>query len=146
VQGYEKHGRKDAKWDTEARAAFESYVPIKAGVATASDAIDRTLAPHLKAAVDAGCDDPYVQYLHLRFVGSGATRTVQETAEVYRGLVPRMQASGYAAMCRFYVTLRGSQALAALRTEPGKVAEMRGQAIGYLNGRVGEGPCQGVRA
>jgi hypothetical protein len=130
---YEKHGRKSPKWDAAARSALEAYLPMRAAKGPTDPQERGKLALHLKAAIAAGCDDPYIQYLHLRFVPMTPQRDATTLANEYAQLVPRMQASQYAELCKFYVTLRGSQAIkAAQRSTPAVVHQYRRDALKYL--------------
>src|SRR5579883_1983669 len=66
LQGaYEKIGKKDPKWDEQARKAMDLAARMF------SQEVDPTVNPldvnpPAKAAVDAGCDDPMVVYLYNR--------------------------------------------------------------------------------
>jgi len=55
LESYEAHGRKDPKWDDLVRQA------IKAGQSDRAECIAL-----FKKALDAGCTDPFIQYLYAR--------------------------------------------------------------------------------
>jgi hypothetical protein len=86
---YDKVGRKDPRWDGPAREAMERAARLF------SEEVDPVTTPGdvykpAKAAVDAGCDDPLVRYLHIRFeVGperAGVAEAIRRRGEIAKAL------------------------------------------------------------
>lgn len=120
-------------WDAAAKACLQEYYPLRSVKNPAPDEIQKRVVPHLKRALVAGCDDPFLQYLSLRFVATDPPRDAKSFAEEFARLVPRMQETGYSDYLKFCVTLRGSQAIkAAQNNTPPLVHQYRHDSVKYL--------------
>src|SRR5580765_5312920 len=67
VLDYERHGKRNAKWDKSAKLALETFAKSRAGISSADNSIS-SIAVEVKNAVTNGCDDPMINYLYGRFV------------------------------------------------------------------------------
>jgi tetratricopeptide (TPR) repeat protein len=65
IEDYERIGKKDARWDDHARAAFKEAAEMFSLLREAKASLF-TIHPLTKRAVEAGCDDPLILYLHSR--------------------------------------------------------------------------------
>jgi len=94
-EAYEKVGRKDAKWDRPAREAMELAARMFSGQVDPIISSDE-VARAAKVAIDAGCDDPLVVYLHAR----AGRRESDEEMRQFKGVARAFGASRYPAVRR----------------------------------------------
>jgi len=66
IEAYKKVGRTDAKWDAAAEAALEKVAIAKANDDRDVDAAEAAWEA-LTKAIELGCDDPYVRYVHFNY-------------------------------------------------------------------------------
>ena len=105
VNAYEKHGRKDPKWDEIVRPALSNYARIR----FTREQVPLELPRELKRAVDTGCDDPLVGYLYhrLRFDPAHADRKL---AMKFTLAATQLDHSAYAGLNQCFSHLRAAQA------------------------------------
>jgi hypothetical protein len=139
VESYDHEAKKDAKWDVPAREAVVRYSRLLATDVSGEKFVEQLDRP-LTEAMDAGCDDPYIQYLFLRFAPEHAPQDKQQVAQSYRQMIPRIKATGYPNWQKFFVTLRGSEAIKAAggSNTPPEVHAYRREATEWLMQLVGE--------
>ncbi len=138
VGDYERHGRRDPKWDEPAKAGLTSFAQSRAlsGSAKGMEALAKIPAA-IKTAVSNGCDDPLIRYLHARLVLSSEKHTPKEHGEAYRLAAETLSQSQYAPIRKFYAALRAAEALDTGGTNtPPEVHRWRRQASQYLNETV----------
>src|SRR5260221_502116 len=104
---YEKHGRRDPKWDGPAKAGLTNFAQSRAffGTPKSKEASARIPAA-IKAAVSNGCDDAMIRYLYARSVLSLETHSPKEAQEAYRSAAEALSVSQYAPIRKFYAALR----------------------------------------
>ena len=106
LEAYERHGRRDPKWDDTVRTALSNYAHIR----VTREPVTRQLRTDLKQAIAAGCDDPLVGYLHLRLVLHDPTRATQEIATKFAVAARQLDAPSYPGLIRCFGHLRAAQA------------------------------------
>jgi hypothetical protein len=82
VDDYEKVGHKNKAWDKEAKAALLAFAQARCrrgDTATVATDMERSV----KAAVSAGCDDPLIKYLHLRYTVGLPMKVNADGAKAY---------------------------------------------------------------
>jgi hypothetical protein len=96
TNNYQSVGHTNPKWDPDALEALREFARSK----TASDDEARVLtdlaAGAAESAVSAGCDDPMVRYLYVRFSSKVKDRPFGERQELYRAAASNLQCSAYA--------------------------------------------------
>jgi hypothetical protein len=107
VTAYDEAGRRDPGWDAHAREALEAFALLPTGNDT--NALVRFQAA-LKRALDAGCSDPLIRYLNLRFVHGAADDATAAGADAYREAADRLMRSGYPDIRKFYGAVRAAEA------------------------------------
>lgn len=131
--GYEKAGKKDAKWDEPVRAALKihSYSRVYGKPPPGNSLED--VRDHLKEAIDAGCDDPLILYLYHRQFANPPNSANPQVAAEYSRWAQAMDGSGYSSLLKFFVNLRTSQAwLAAFPNQAPEVNQFRRAAMQHL--------------
>lgn len=118
VGGYLRAGQRDPKWDEAAIAALSHYAYLRVYRVSPPGRSPAALHQSLKQAVEAGCTDPFIQYLHARHAGMGFERASLDTAGAYGGWARAMDASEYPAFLKFFVNLRASQAFLSSSSNP----------------------------
>ena len=108
---YDKLGRKSPAWDPAAREALRLYAELQVPHATVSTEAGGRLGLSLYTAVQAGCDDPLIQFLHtLYYLHPGHDASIgliQTTVQAADDL----DHSGYAVVWKFLAALRTSEVL-----------------------------------
>jgi len=68
VEAYEKIGRKDPKWDLDAKRCLNAFARMRSTTKGAIDESRDELGKILPRLADVKCDDPMIRYLYVRFV------------------------------------------------------------------------------
>ena len=106
LDGYEKIGRRDPKWDDQARVALRQVVNwcardprFQYNEEVALDLCEK--------AVAAGCDDPIIllHRQHLLY----ALKHEKYSADAHADIVEAVAASGYAPYMKFFALIRGAE-------------------------------------
>jgi hypothetical protein len=135
TNSYDASGHKNPKWDKDARDAMTEFARTK----TASDdelevLLDLT-GDAADNAVNAGCDDPMVRYLYVRFASKNKTRPLTERQEQYRSAACGLEQSGYPPSRKFYANMDAAEILWQRRDTNlwPEVRDFRLKAIANLN-------------
>jgi hypothetical protein len=107
VIAYDKAGRRDPRWDTDAHEALEAFARVTSGKDTNELA---RFGAGMKRAADAGCSDPLIRYLNLRFVHGSADDANTAGADAYREAGDKLMHSGYPDIRKFYGAIRAAEA------------------------------------
>ncbi|MBX3734410.1 MAG: hypothetical protein KF791_17680 [Verrucomicrobiae bacterium] len=97
VGGYQVHGRRDPKWDPAALSALKQFADARSGAVEWTTESGREMVRLARAALDSGCPDPLVQYIHWRR-GDRAARALINITEIASSL----EASGYDPLLKSY--------------------------------------------
>lgn len=107
---YNKVGRRDKKWDRLAQDALAAFARARAyGARIVPELLDVS-GEKASAALKAGCEDPMVRYLALRF-GANQPKTPQALEESYQKVHGDMMTSEYPPLRKFYAAIRTSETL-----------------------------------
>ena len=109
---YDAVGGKDARWDSAAREALKDFAELRSGSDTNAEG---RLQEHLQQAVAAGCPDPLISYLNLRFRHGQPDTANVEGAQAYRQAGDDLLQSQYPPIRKFYAALRAAQAWMPVR-------------------------------
>ena len=112
---YDRVGRKDPKWDSAAREALTIMADIYLNPTNATPARTGKLSAVLQSAIDAGCDDPLIRYLHLRWGQSTFNLSTKERAERTDHIVQDVE--HYSHIRLFFIALRASEMMDAAYLE-----------------------------
>lgn len=124
VETYSKAGFGDPKWDDAARRCLVEFAKSRSGALSADEPSGEVISYNASAAVNAGCKDPLVNYLYVRF----AMRSDSEEAfaKGFYDAAKAMDGSSYPALWKFYSDARALQQLFGMqnRKPDGKVNEL----------------------
>jgi len=140
VGDYERHGRRNPKWDESAKASLTSLAETRSlsGSTNAMAALAK-IPGAVKTAVSNGCDDPMIHYLHLRFVLWSENQTPKERAETYALVAEALLTSQYAPIRKFYAAWRAAETYNPGGTNmSAEVHRWRRLANRYLNEAVSD--------
>jgi hypothetical protein len=114
LQGaYDEVGKKDARWDEPARKTMELAARMFSGEVD-PEVTSGDVYTSAKAAVDAGCDDPMLVYLHSRMSVGPNDPGMQEAIRRAKDSAKALAASRYPAVRRaIALQISGRYALAA---------------------------------
>jgi tetratricopeptide (TPR) repeat protein len=135
TNSYDASGHKNPKWDKDARDAMIQFARTK----TASDdelevLLDLT-GDAAVSAVSAGCDDPMVRYLYVRYASENKTRPLTERQEQYRSAARNLEYSIYPPIRKFYANVDAAEILWQRRDTNlwPEVRDFRSKAVANLN-------------
>ena len=136
IEDYERVGDRNAKWNEPAKRALETFSRLRSyGISSVPNAMTN-IGSLCEQAVKAGCDDPLIKYLHLRYTAGLPTKANKDTALEYQAVAARMQKMNYSAIRKFYATLRAAEASKAAAGKnvgtPPEVHSYRRTATVYL--------------
>lgn len=107
VEPYKHAGYANSKWDTSAIGALTEFARSRSKVldpneiGTYGDVISNNAA----AAVQAGCEDPLVNYLYIRFA-MDQTNSKEAFNAAFLNMSSNMEKSSYPSIRKFYADLR----------------------------------------
>ena len=138
VGDYEKHGRRNPKWDASAKSALLIFAQVRtySGKPEVTNGLAK-LGPAVNAALTDGCKDPLILYLAARFATPEGKLSWKERGEQYRIAAEGLCHGEYAAIRKFYGALRAAEALNPGENHtPQDVHYWRREASRYLNEAV----------
>jgi tetratricopeptide (TPR) repeat protein len=94
VEAYDRHGKKDSRWDAAARAALQVSLPHWDAPTWIGDFTDRAWTA-TKKAIDLGCDDPLISYWYARLGAHALSLTAAEVDRYYTQAALGMKNSRY---------------------------------------------------
>jgi len=105
---YDRVGKKDPRWDTAARKTLDEYVlALRPGGDPEGSRI-KLVGVIAHEAVKAGCNDPLIAYLDIRFGDMGLAASPRKQEDALRGVAQEIMKSDYPAIRKFFVCLRAS--------------------------------------
>jgi hypothetical protein len=105
VGAYDKVGVKSAQWDEPARKCLTAFAHSRSAEPGSSEPWPKIISTNAAAAVDAGCTDPMVNYLFIRFAMPSIT-TKEDLFKSYYATAQAMNGSSYPAVRKYYATAR----------------------------------------
>ncbi|HXF10306.1 MAG TPA: hypothetical protein VN625_05935 [Desulfuromonadaceae bacterium] len=109
VAAYESGGRRSSSWDGYAEDALNEFAHVRAK-ATEGEPWQQVIATNCAAAVDAGCDDPMILYLFVKF-SMAHTNDAAGFSRAYCRVAQAMEKSSYPPVRKFYAEARALQQL-----------------------------------
>ena len=131
VGAYEKVGRRNAKWDGDAKQCLTAFAKMRAVTNGTAGAFKPEMVTLLTRLAEKKCDDPMIRYLHVRNVFAGK-HTPAETAAAFQEVAGEIQKSEYPDLRKFYATLwtgRTLREVDSLKVEGNRTLV---KAAGYL--------------
>lgn len=108
VTAYQNAGNSDAEWDGPATRALTEFAQLRAGTADPGDPGAEIISTNCSAAINAGCKDPMVRYLYIKF-SMNQSNTPQAFLDAFTDDERDMQESDYPPIRKFYVSFRAFQ-------------------------------------
>lgn len=105
VQAYQDHGNNDAKWDGFVISALTEFARARAHVTDADEPVNEIISTNIAAAVQAGCDDPLVNYIYIKYA-MPQTGSREDFAKAFSKMASDMNQSSYPPIRKFYAAAR----------------------------------------
>jgi hypothetical protein len=105
VNAYQDNGDTDPKWDGPAIRALTEFAHARAKVLDADEPVAEIITTNVAAAVQAGCDDPMVNYLYIKYAMS-QTNSKEAYLNAFMKAARNMDQSIYPPIRKFYVDAR----------------------------------------
>jgi hypothetical protein len=105
VEPYEHAGQINPKWNDSAKLALTEFARARSVVLDTNEPWAEIISTNAAAAIQAGCDDPMVNYLFIKFA-LDQTNSQKTFLKAYYKVALDMQTSSYPAIRKFYVAQR----------------------------------------
>ncbi len=110
VEGYNKFGSRNPKWDSWAQDALKIWAQGRAYGANVKG-FPSLVGLYSSKAVEAGCDDAMIRYVYVRFGNKPVTPSAQEAAQAYQDAKAGLARTKYHALYKYYGAIRTVSAL-----------------------------------
>ena len=131
INAYRKVGSRSSKWDSNAEPALLIYARfICAEQVVAGTTNFDVMAKGLKAALDAGCDDPLVEYAAVRLsqreINFGPKRraVTKSSVEIYRNIIEGLKTHPYPGIRQTFMYLRAAETLQQDRADRTQIQDL----------------------
>ncbi len=131
VEAYNKVGRQDAKWDSDARVALDAFARMHSVTNGSTAEYFKELDKALRKLSAEGCDDPFIRYLFLRFVYSDSHSSA-ENAKEFVEVAKTLQGSQYPEIRKFFATYWAHKTLAGAEPKRAEVRLLLQEASSHL--------------
>jgi len=101
VEAYEKAGHTSPKWDAPVKRAMTEFARVRSLCTESNEAWGLIIATNCESAVQAGCDDPMLKYLFIRFA-LDQTNSKEAFLKAFCQTAKDMQKSTYPPVRKFY--------------------------------------------
>ncbi len=105
VDAYQKAGFTGRKWNAAAERALAEFACSRAQVLKADEPWAEIVSTNAAAAVRAGCKDPLVNYLYIKF-SMDQTNSKEAYVEAFAAMARTMNQSSYPPIRKFYAAAR----------------------------------------
>lgn len=102
VKAYEQAGHANPRWDEAAKRALTEFARSRAQIPGTQPEV---ISTNVAAAVQAGCDDPMVNYLFIKYA-MDQTNTKEAFTSAFYKTALAMEASSYPPIRKFYAGFR----------------------------------------
>ncbi|MGH7939966.1 MAG: hypothetical protein ACREFR_02705 [Limisphaerales bacterium] len=102
---YKQAGHTSSSWDASAIEALTEFARARADVLAPNEPWARIISTNAAAAVQAGCDDPMVRYLFVKY-SPDQTNSPETFADQLCDVALQMQKSSYPPIRKFYAAQR----------------------------------------
>lgn len=132
---YEAAGRKDPKWDQDAKEALRDFARMQTASDDEGQLLSTLTGDAAESAVSAGCDDPMLHYLYARFAPRAQAKPWPERQGLYRTAAMNLENSAYPPIRKFYANVGAAEILWQQRDTNlwAEVRQFRGAAVADLN-------------
>jgi hypothetical protein len=116
VDSYNSAAFTGTAWDGAARDCLTTFAQMRASENQYSQELADMVASNATVAVNAGCKDPLVYYLYVRFARSQMD-TPEELGNQFYKAARELNSSSYPSVRKFYAGARGADQLFSLRSK-----------------------------
>ena len=129
VEAYEKVGRKDPKWDADAKKCLIAFARIRSCTNDIPPEYFQDVKTNIVHLAAVGCDDPLIRYLYLRH---GVEKRGTEAALAFSEAASALQKSEYPDIRKFYATVWEYKSLTPAEAQLPKAGAILTTATSYL--------------
>jgi hypothetical protein len=108
---YDTIGSRNPKWDQDAREALSRFAEISTASADQSEILTELIGDATDNAVTAGCDDPMILSLHVRYSSAVHSKPLSDRQDLYRGAADQLENSPYPPIRKFYGNMAAAETL-----------------------------------
>jgi hypothetical protein len=132
---YHTVGLKNPKWDQDVQEALGQYAKLNTAPADEEAVVHDLIGGAAETAVEAGCNDPMIKYLHCRYAVENTKRDLPKRQAQYRSAAEDLEASGYSPLWKLYANVSAAEILWQQRNTNlwPEVRQFRALAVGNLN-------------
>jgi hypothetical protein len=135
---YDSFGQKNPKWDKDAQNALAEFARTRTAPDDESELLSDLVGESAASAVNAGCDDPMIRFLYVRYASRPRALDYPEREALYCLAASNLQESAYPPIRKFYANVDAAEWVWTrwdtnyANTWP-TVRNFRSQALGDLN-------------
>ena len=111
TNSYDAAGHKNPQWDKDAREAMTEFARTKTTSDDELEVLFDLTGDAAGNAVNAGCDDPMVRYLYVRYDAGKKASPLKERQQLYRSAANGLEQSGYPPIRKFYANVDAAEIL-----------------------------------
>ncbi len=111
VGAYERIGKHDPKWDGDAKVALNLIASASANRPDVPGDWQQQVSTFARAALDKGCDDPFIRYAAIRYGIGNFKKTDLAVARELQEAVRQLVGTDYPPRLQYYATQRAMEAL-----------------------------------
>jgi hypothetical protein len=108
---YDSAGRKNPKWDSDAEAALTQFARTRTASADELEVLWDLVGEAAASAVAAGCNDPMINYLYVRYAPASKNKAFSVRQELFRSAASNLGASAYPPIRKFYANVDAAEIL-----------------------------------
>ncbi|HEY1790798.1 MAG TPA: hypothetical protein VGJ73_21800 [Verrucomicrobiae bacterium] len=108
---YNSVGNHDPKWDKDAREALDAYAQIWTAPDNERETLSELIGDSAANAVGAGCQDPMIRYLYVRYSSDVRAKPLADRQNLYQDAADKLEDSPYPAIRKFYANVGASDIL-----------------------------------
>ena len=109
VVAYDKNLEGNLNGEDSAHAALTEFARVRAKVCDDAEPWVEIISTNCQAAINAGCDDPQVRYLYLRYSPEGQNMEATARAAAMLKVAEKMEKSNYPPIRKFYAQFRAME-------------------------------------
>jgi hypothetical protein len=108
---YEDMGNRDPKWDKDAEDALTYYGESRTASDEEMETLSGLIGDSADSAVEAGCNDPMIRYLYVRYSSGIQANPFKDRQDLYQNAANDLEGSSYSAIWKFHANVDAADIL-----------------------------------
>lgn len=108
---YETMSSGNPKWDKDAEDALTTYAQSRTASDDEQEMLSELIGDSAHDAINAGCDDPMIRYLYVRYSSEIQSRPFADRQKLYLNAANNLESSPYPAIWKFHANVDAAEIL-----------------------------------